>query len=177
MCIRFNENDARPLGRTASGVKAITLNEGDEVIGMSVMAENGKLLTVSETGYGRISENDNYRTQSRSGKGLKNYHIDKYGDVAAISDINEEDDIILISQDGIIIRIPASAVRICARPSKGVRLMKLGEGDSVITLTLAKKSGEETDLPDETEAEAEADAEEAVEAVSEAPADTTATEN
>ena len=64
MCIRFNENDARPLGRTASGVKAITLNDGDEVIGMSVMKEDGKLLTVSETGYGRISENNNYRTQS-----------------------------------------------------------------------------------------------------------------
>jgi DNA gyrase subunit A len=87
MCIRFNENDARPLGRTASGVKAITLNDGDEVIGMSVMKEDGKLLTVSETGYGRISENNNYRTQSRGGKGLKNYHIEKYGEIAAISDI------------------------------------------------------------------------------------------
>ena len=135
MCIRFNENDARPLGRTASGVKAITLNDGDEVVGMSVMKENGKLLTVSETGYGRISENENYRTQSRGGKGLKNYHVDKYGDVAAISDISEDDDIILISQGGIIIRIPASAVRICARPSKGVRVMKLGEGDRVVTLS------------------------------------------
>ena len=135
MCIRFNENDARPLGRTASGVKAITLNDGDEVVGMSVMKENGKLLTVSETGYGRISENENYRTQSRGGKGLKNYHIDKYGDVAAISDISEDDDIILISQGGIIIRIPASAVRVCARPSKGVRVMKLGEGDVVVTLS------------------------------------------
>ena len=135
MCIRFNENDARPLGRTASGVKAITLNDGDEVVGMSVMKENGKLLTVSETGYGRISENENYRTQSRGGKGLKIYHVDKYGDIAAISDISEEDDIILISQGGIIIRIPASAVRICARPSKGVRVMKLGEGDRVVTLS------------------------------------------
>ncbi len=135
MCIRFNETDARPLGRAASGVKAITLNEGDEVIGMTIMTEEGKLLTVSETGYGRISENNNYRTQSRGGKGLKNYHIEKYGEVAAISEINEEDDIILISQDGIIIRIPADAVRICARPSKGVRVMKLGEGDKVVTLS------------------------------------------
>ena len=68
-------------------------------------------------------------------QGLKNYHIDKYGEVAAISDINEEDDIILISQDGIIIRIPACAVRICARPSKGVKVMRLGEGDKVVTLS------------------------------------------
>lgn len=135
MCIRFNENDARPLGRTASGVKAITLKEGDEVIGMTVMSEDGKLLTVSETGFGRISENNNYRLQSRGGKGLKNYHVEKYGDVAAISDINEEDDIILISQDGIIIRIPAEAVRVCARPSKGVKVMRLGEGDKVVTLS------------------------------------------
>ncbi len=143
MCIRFNENDARPLGRTASGVKAITLNDGDEVVGMSVMKEDGKLLTVSETGYGRISENNNYRTQSRGGKGLKNYHIEKYGEVAAISDISEEDDIILISQGGIIIRIPASAVRICARPSKGVRVMKLGEGDKVVTLSTTEHDEEE----------------------------------
>ncbi len=143
MCIRFNENDARPLGRTATGVKAITLNEGDEVIGMTVMKEDGKLLTVSETGFGRISENNNYRVQSRGGKGLKNYHIDKYGEVAAISEINEEDDIILISQDGIIIRIPASAVRICARPSKGVKVMKLGEGDKVVTLSTTEHDEEE----------------------------------
>ncbi len=143
MCIRFNENDARPLGRTASGVKAITLNDGDEVIGMSVMKEDGKLLTVSETGYGRISENNNYRTQSRGGKGLKNYHIEKYGEIAAISDITEDDDIILISQGGIIIRIPASAVRVCARPSKGVRVMKLGEGDKVVTLSTTEHDEEE----------------------------------
>ena len=143
MCIRFNENDARPLGRTASGVKAITLNPGDEVIGMTIMKEEGKLLTVSETGYGRISENSNYRTQSRGGKGLKNYHIDKYGEIAAISEINEEDDIILISQDGIIIRIPASAVRICARPSKGVKVMKLGEGDKVVTLSTTEHDEDE----------------------------------
>ncbi|MBS7359937.1 MAG: DNA gyrase subunit A, partial [Oscillospiraceae bacterium] len=134
-CIRFNENDARPLGRTASGVRSITLRPGDEVIGMAIMSEEGKLLTVSETGFGRISENNNYRVQSRGGKGLKNYHVDKYGDVAAISSIEEDEDIILISQDGIIIRIPANAVRVCARPSKGVKVMRLLEGDKVVTLS------------------------------------------
>ncbi|MGN0525830.1 MAG: DNA gyrase subunit A [Acutalibacteraceae bacterium] len=134
-CIRFNENDARPLGRTASGVRSITLRPGDEVIGMAIMSEDGKLLTVSETGFGRISENSNYRVQSRGGKGLKNYHVDKYGDVAAISSIEEDEDIILISQDGIIIRIPAAAVRVCARPSKGVKVMRLSEGDKVVTLS------------------------------------------
>ena len=143
MCIRFNEQDARALGRTATGVKAITLKPGDEVIGMCVMKPDGKLLTVSETGFGRISSNDNYRTQSRGGKGIKNYHIDKYGEIAAITDINEEDDVILISQDGIIIRIPAAAIRICARPSKGVKVMKLGEGDKVVTLSTTEHDEEE----------------------------------
>ena len=110
---------------------------------MSVMSSDGLLLTVSETGFGRISENNNYRVQSRGGKGLKNYHVEKYGDVAAISDINTEDDIILISQDGIIIRIPAEAVRICARPSKGVKVMRLGEGDKVVTLSTTEHDEEE----------------------------------
>ena len=73
MSIRFNENDARPIGRTARGVKAITLNEGDEVVGMSILREGGKVLTVSETGYGRRSEITDYRLQSRGGKGLINY--------------------------------------------------------------------------------------------------------
>ena len=127
------------------GTMLITLAGGLGLFlyGMSVMSEGGKLLTVSETGFGRISDNDNYRLQSRGGKGLKNYHIEKYGEVAAISDINEEDDIILISQDGIIIRIPAAAVRVCARPSKGVRVMKLGEGDKVVTLSTTEHDEEE----------------------------------
>jgi DNA gyrase subunit A len=143
MCIHINETNARPLGRTATGVKAITLKDGDEVAGVAVLHEGGKVLTVSETGYGRISDNDNYRVQSRGGKGLKNYHVSKYGDIAAISTISEEEDIILISQDGIIIRIPASAVRVCARPSKGVRVMKLGEGDKVVTLSTTEHDEEQ----------------------------------
>ena len=109
MCIRFNENDARPIGRTARGVKAIELREGDEVVGMTVVEEGKTILTVSETGYGRKSDFENYRVQSRGGKGLINYHVEKYGDIAAVTSVSDDDDIILIASDGIIIRIPLTA--------------------------------------------------------------------
>lgn len=143
MAIRFNENDARPLGRTATGVKCITLKSDDEVVGMAVVDENSRILTVSETGYGRISKEDNYRIQSRGGKGLKNYHVDKYGDVAAISVIEDDEDVILISSDGIIIRIRARDIRECARPSKGVRVMRLTEGNKIVTISATEHNEEE----------------------------------
>ncbi|MBQ2280078.1 MAG: DNA gyrase subunit A [Ruminococcus sp.] len=152
--IRFNENDVRQMGRQARGVKALTLKEGDEVIGMSVVREGGLVLTVSETGYGRLSKPEDYRLQSRGGKGLINYHIDRYGKVAAIKVVDIDDDIIIISQDGIIIRIAADSIRVCSRPSKGVTVMKMGEGDKVVTVARA---------PHEVEEEAEA-AQEAAEA-------------
>ena len=138
MSIRFNETDARPLGRTARGVKAIELTEGDEVVGMAVLKESGTVLTVSETGYGRRSEVTDYRLQSRAGKGTINYHTEKYGDIAAVRMIREDEDVILISSDGIIIRIPTDEIRLCARPSKGVRVMRVNEGEKVVTLTSAE---------------------------------------
>lgn len=138
MCIRFNETDARPLGRTARGVKAIELTEGDEVVGMAVLKESGTVLTVSETGYGRRSEVTDYRLQSRAGKGTINYHTEKYGDIAAVRMIREDEDVILISSDGIIIRIPTDEIRLCTRPSKGVRVMRVNEGEKVVTLTSAE---------------------------------------
>ncbi len=180
--IRFNETDARVIGRTARGVKALTFKyEDDFVVGMEILDEEkgGKLLTVSEWGNGRKSDFSDYHVQSRGGYGSINYRVEKYGDVAAIKVVYDDDDVILISEQGIIIRIASESIRECARPSKGVRLMKLSESDSVITLTLAKKSGEETDLPDETDAEAQEDAPEAENAteITEAPDGTPATEN
>lgn len=109
-------------------MKAIELSESDEVVGMAVLKEDGTVLTVSETGYGRRSEVTDYRLQSRAGKGTINYHTEKYGDVAAVRLIREEEDVILISSDGIIIRIPTDEIRLCARPSKGVRVMRVNEG-------------------------------------------------
>ncbi len=154
MAIAFREDDARVIGRTARGVRALKLKEGDCVVGMDILTEGKKVLTVSETGYGRLSEIDDYRIQNRGGSGLTNYHVAKYGDIAAIEVVDPADDLMLISSDGIIIRIPLETVRICARPSKGVRVMKVTEGEKLITAVAV--AGEEIE---ENAAEAEAQVE------------------
>ena len=151
MCIRFNENDARVLGRTARGVKAIDLRDGDEVVGFDVLREGTTVLTVNEKGYGRRSTNEDYRIQSRGGKGVMNYRTEQFGDVSAISVVEENDDVILISSDGIIIRIPANEISTFARPSKGVRVMKVTEGERLATMTTT----EHIDAEEESEAENE----------------------
>lgn len=136
--IRFGEENVRPMGRNARGVKALTLAENDSVIGMAVVDDNSILLTVSETGYGRLSSVSDYRITSRGGKGIINYHTEKYGNVAAISTVNvDEDDIVIISSDGVIIRIEASSIRVCARPSKGVTVMKVNGENKVVTIAIA----------------------------------------
>lgn len=157
MAIAFREDDARVIGRTARGVRAIKLKEGDCVVGMDVLCEGKKVLTVSETGYGRLSEIDDYRIQNRGGSGLTNYHIAKYGDVASIEVVDPEDDLMLISSDGIIIRIPMEAIRLCARPSKGVRVMKVTEGEKLIAAVSVER--EEDESSDEVPAEEAAEPE------------------
>ena len=153
MAIRFKETDVRPMGRLARGVKAMKLKEGDEIVGMSIIEEGKLILTVSETGYGRLSSPEDYRLQNRGGKGLTNYHVNKYGDVAALSVVSPDDDLILISESGVIIRILASTVRICARPSKGVTVMKIKDDNKVVTV--ADVPHEEEELSEAVEAEAQ----------------------
>ncbi len=158
MAIRFKETDARPLGRTARGVRAIALSEDkydvpDEVVGMAVVQAGATLLTVTETGYGRRSNFDDYRVQSRAGKGITNYRTALYGDVASIVSVEEGEDIIMISSGGVIIRIESSQVNLLARPAKGVRVMRLGEGDKLVTLALAEHEEEEEAAPAEGEGE------------------------
>lgn len=163
MAIRFSEMDVRPTGRTARGVKAITLKDSDYVVGMSTLRDGGRVLTVSETGYGRLSLIENYRIQNRGGKGLLNYHVDKYGCIAGIKVVDMTDDVILISQDGILIRIPASSISICRRPSKGVKVMRLQESDKVITLARTDHEDEEaTDVLPEDDGNPEEGADEDV---------------
>lgn len=146
--IRFDENDVRPMGRTARGVKALTLLGDDYVIGMTTVNEDDMILTVSEAGYGRLSNVSDYRLQSRGGKGIINYHTEKYGNVAAISAVDvDNDDIIIISSDGVIIRIEASSIRICSRPSKGVTVMRVNDENKVVTLAVAPHEEEEVDQP------------------------------
>ncbi len=144
MAIRFDEDDARVIGRTARGVKALSLSEGDTVVGMEPVDNEKLLLTVTETGYGRLSRFSDYRVQSRGGKGLTNYYTDKYGEVVGIATVQpEEEDLILISSGGIIIRMHIAEIRLCSRTSKGVRVMRM-EGDSAIVSieTAAHDAGE-----------------------------------
>ena len=159
MSIRFNENDCRPIGRTARGVKAIELKEGDEVIGMCVIREGddgkSKIMTIAETGLGRRSETEEYRVQTRAGKGVLNYHIEKYGLVAAVDMVNDDDDVILIASNGIIIRIAAEQINTVSRTSKGVRVMRIGEEDKVVSAIAVQKEETDEEASDETNSEAE----------------------
>ncbi len=156
MAIRFDENDVRAMGRTARGVKAMTLKKDDTIVGMSVVREGALLLTVSETGNGRLSPLTDYTLQRRAGMGKINYRVAKYGNVASIQLVDPlADDLILISSDGIIIRIHADSIRVCARPSKGVLLMRLAEGSRVVTLARAPRSGDEETAQPEDDGSAE----------------------
>lgn len=155
MAIQFNESGVRAVGRSARGVKAITMRSDDEVVAMEVTDENTRLLTITETGYGRVSPISDYRLQSRGGKGLINYRVDKYGDVAAVLEVTDNDDIIMIASNGILIRIFSGDISTFARPSKGVRVMRVGEGEKVLSVAVTEHSEEEeTSLPDAPEADA-----------------------
>jgi DNA gyrase subunit A len=131
------------MGRTARGVKAISLAENDCVAGMVILQPGTLVLTVSETGFGRLSPESDYHPQFRGGKGLLNYHIERYGNVAAIQAVSLDDDVILISSNGIIIRILANSIRQCQRPSKGVLLMRLAENSRVVTVACTEHDEEE----------------------------------
>ena len=153
MAICFNEQDVRPMGRDAAGVKGITLSEGDYVVGAE-KAEKGKtLLTVTENGYGKRTELPEYlRTgpdgekipQNRGGKGLKNYNItEKTGLVAGCRVVDDSDDVMLIENGGVIIRIPASSVNIYKRDVQGVIVMRLESGNKVVSLERVEAMEEE----------------------------------
>lgn len=149
MAIRFNENDARPLGRTARGVKAITLGEEDYVVGMACVREGALLLTVAEKGLGRRTSPDEYRLQSRGGKGIRNYYAEKNGPVAGVMMVDENDDVIIISDDGVIIRMSVAEITQQSRYGGGVRVMRLTEENRVVTLGSAPKE----DVEDEADTE------------------------
>lgn len=143
MSICFDENDARPIGRTARGVKAIQLAEDDFVVGFATSEEGYSLLTVSETGFGRKSSFDDYRVQSRGGKGLINYKTEKNGKVAMIGAVCDDNDVLMISSDGIVIRIPAEQISTFNRPSKGVKVMNINEGEKVVTIGVVDRLDDE----------------------------------
>lgn len=155
MAIRFNETDARPLGRTARGVRAIALEPGDRVVGMARVREDGTLLTVTDKGQGRRTPFDEYRQQTRAGKGVINYRVDDdKGYVAGIRTINDDDDAILITDDGIIIRIPVSQIAVQSRYAGGVRVMRVSGETRVVSMARAQheepedEDGEEQATPE-----------------------------
>ena len=164
--IRFSEDDVRPMGRTARGVRSIRLRADDEVVTMAACSDDAVILTISETGYGRRSDVTDYRLQSRGGKGITNYKVEKYGDVAAVLTVTEDEDIIMISSDGIIIRIAVEGISKFARPSKGVRVMKFGKNPDAFVLSASATPHDEDEITGEAEApdaDSAADADEAEE--------------
>ena len=158
--IRFDENDVRPMGRTARGVRSIRLADGDEVVSMAVCDDDTMLLTVTETGYGRRTPALDHRIQTRGGKGITNYRCEKYGDVCTVLAVKDDEDVIMISSDGIIIRIAVETISMFNRPSKGVRIMKFGQSQDARVLSVASTPHDEeevTDVPEAPEADAQED--------------------
>ena len=153
--IHFNEHQVRSMGRTARGVKAINMAEDDIVVDIALCKEDTRILTVTETGYGRISPISHYRLQSRGGKGLTNYKVEKYGDVAAVLPIERNEDIIMIASNGIVIRIFGDTISEFARPAKGVRVMRVAEGERILSVAKAEHDeAEVNDTPEEADADA-----------------------
>ena len=166
MIIRMEETCIRPQGRSAHGVKAITLREGDVVVSMARERAGASLLTVTENGYGRRSELEQYRIQNRGGYGLQNYKVDaERGMVCGIKVVDETDDILLISTDGIVIRVYCADIRLMGRTAKGVRIMRVTNENQVVAFSRTEH--------DETEAcsQIEEMAEDAVETAPEDPVD------
>jgi len=146
MAIRFDETDARPMGRTAYGVRGISLRAGDEVVAMEVVRDTGTLLTVAQNGYGKRTEIGEYRLQSRGGVGLINIQTsDRNGKVAGIAYVTDDDQLMLISQQGMILRMRAGDIRTIGRATQGVRLIEMEEGDTVVSVAkLAEQDEDET---------------------------------
>jgi DNA gyrase subunit A len=143
MAIRFPETDVRQMGRTAYGVRGITLRAGDEVVAMEVVKPGGTLLTVTEFGYGKRTVLDEYRVQTRGGLGLKNIEVtEKNGQVVSIAQVQEDEELLIITEQGKIIRTPARHIRTIGRATQGVRLMDLDEGDTVVSVALVDREEE-----------------------------------
>lgn len=149
-CVSFNEEQARLIGRTARGVKAIKLSGDDEVVGMDILEEGKLILTVSDTGLGRLSEISEYPLHSRAGQGQINFRSEKNGNVVNVQAVSIDEDLILISTSGMMVRIPLDSITPHSRTSRGVKVMNLTEGDTVISAVAVARAEEE---PESTEEE------------------------
>ena len=150
-CCRFDETDARALGRTASGVRGINIDDDDEVVGMIAYdptaedASAHSILVVSEHGYGKRSDFDEYRKTNRGGKGVKTLNItEKTGDLVALKNVTDENDLMIINKSGLTIRMAVSGIKVAGRATQGVRLINIKEGDAIAAVSAVNSSEEET---------------------------------
>ena len=147
MLVRFQEDDIRSMGRTAGGVRGIKLREGDEVVGMEIVEPGQEILVVTEKGYGKRTSEEEYRLQSRGGVGLKTIQItDKNGPMVAVKTVDNTEDLMLITINGMLIRMDVNDISLIGRSTQGVRLIRLGDDELVATVAKVEK---EEDLPEE----------------------------
>ena len=164
MCIRFNESHVRPMGRGATGVRAMRLEEGDEIIDLAIIEEGANVLAITENGYGKRVSPDEFREQARNGKGLRVLKpSEKTGDLAALLLVHDDEDILLITDEGTIIRSPVDAINVYSRYAAGVRLMRIQEGARVIGVARAEKEEAEEEAGSPEVSETDVVAEEAAE--------------
>ena len=149
-CVRFDESEARPLGRTSTGVRGINLDEGDNVVGVVSQdpqaddAAKHQVLAVSENGFGKRSDPNDYRQTSRGAKGVKTLNItEKTGRLVAIKNVTDEDDLMIICRSGMTIRMPVNTIRVAGRATQGVKLINIREGDSIAAISVVAHSDEE----------------------------------
>ena len=154
LAIRFNEKDVRSMGRTTRGVRGIRLHDGDFVVSATVPGEGETLLMVTENGYGKKTEVEEYRAQSRGGKGIFTYRItDKTGKLVGMTSVNDSEDVMLITSEGVVIRMHADEISTFGRQTQGVRLMRLADEVSVVSLALTERYEEEEAEGEATEGE------------------------
>ncbi|HJP55546.1 MAG TPA: DNA gyrase subunit A [Gemmatimonadales bacterium] len=143
MSIRFHQGDVRDMGRATTGVKGIELEKDDHVIGMVVVRRDATLLCVSEKGYGKRSELAEYRVQKRGGKGIITFKVtDKTGCIVALKEVIPEDELMMITRHGVIIRVPVDGIRVIGRNTQGVKVMNLDEGDTLVDVARVVKEDE-----------------------------------
>ena len=151
-CIRFNEKTVRTMGRDTMGVKAMRLSENEVIVDMTIIKPNSDMLTISEYGYGKRTNEDEYRLQGRNGKGIKaGIFNETTGNLVNLKQVSEDDDIMLIADDGVVIRVEASEISKIGRNTKGVRIMKMKEGSKIVCVAVTKSEKAESELAENIE--------------------------
>ena len=159
--IRFNENTVRPIGRVGAGVRGISIDEDDEVVGMICIEPDSKqdVLVLSENGYGKRTDLDEYRITNRGGKGVKTINItEKTGKLISIQAVTDENDLMIINRSGLTIRTAVSQIRLAGRATQGVRIINLREGDAIASVMAVPAAGEDADVDPAGDSQTAADA-------------------